>query len=182
MYTGNNPSALRSQEELVQALLALMEQYDFQEITITMICQDAKISRQTFYQLYSDKEDAIRFCIMHSYLEYEQKLLQYKSLSIEQLAEYTFLFFEQHRDFVLLLMKNQLHYLLLEQFQLTLPKILGLFRQSDETVSDDAVLAFLSGGLCSMILFQIGHQTPAQARQSAAAFSKLFGESELVFR
>ena len=63
MYIGNNPSALRSQQELSQAFLLLMRQYTFQEVTITMICQEARLSRQTFYQMFTSKEDTIRFLI-----------------------------------------------------------------------------------------------------------------------
>lgn len=182
MYIGNNPSALRSQQELSQALLSLMQQYTFQEVTITMICQEAQLSRQTFYQMFTSKEDAIRFLIRASYEQFENELRQYGKLTVAQLAEYTFLFFDRNRDFVTLLLHNHLHFLLLEGFQSVLPHVVTMSLNSSEAIQDQAVLSFLSGGLCSMILYQIEHQTQAQAHQSAIAFSRLFGENAITLQ
>ncbi len=182
MYAGNNPAARRSQEELAQALLALMENYTLQEITITMICQEAQISRQTFYQIFPTKEDAIRFLIKSSYEQFESELLNYGKLTVAQLAEYIFLFFDRHRKFVTLLIHNHLHFLLLEEFQNVLPRVVTLSLNSDEAIRDSAVLSFLSGGLCSMILYQIEYQTPSQAHQSAIAFSRLFDENAIALQ
>lgn len=178
MYLGTNPSALRSQSELAQAMLSLMDMYIIDEITITMICQEAALSRQTFYQIFDDKDDVVRYLIIDSYHEFETELKCYKRLTIQQLAEYTYLFFDRNRDFVMLLLKNKLNYLLLEQFQAMLPKVLSLLN-NDDAVSDQAILSFLAGGLCSMILYQIEFQDREQAHRSAIEFSKLFRETYL---
>lgn len=180
MYIGKNPSALRSQQKLAHALLNLMQQYTFEEITITMICQEAKLSRQTFYQIFASKENAIRFLIRTSYEEFENELRQYGKLTIAQLAEYTFLSFDRNRDFVTLLLQNHLQFLLVEEFQSVLPRILTMSLNNSEAIQDRAVLSFLSGGVCSMILYQIEHQTQAQAHLSAIAFSKMFDENAIT--
>lgn len=182
MYAGNNPSALRSRQELAQSLLTLMEQYTFQEVTITMICQEAQLSRQTFYQIFPTKEDAIRFLIKSSYEQFEAELRHYGKLTVAQLAEYTYLFFDRNRSFVTLLLQNHLHFLLLEEFQSVLPHVVTMSLNQSEGIHDPAVLSFLSGGLCSMILYQMEHQTQAQAHQSAIAFSQLFGENSITLQ
>ncbi|HCI64765.1 MAG TPA: hypothetical protein DFH97_07170 [Clostridiales bacterium] len=81
-----------------------------------------------------------------------------------------------------LLLHNHLHFLLLEEFQSVLPHVVTMSLNSSEAIQDQAVLSFLSGGLCSMILYQIEHQTQAQAHQSAIAFSRLFGENAITLQ
>ena len=44
---------------ITQATLELMKQYPFSEITVTMICQEADVSRQTFYRKFKDKKEVI---------------------------------------------------------------------------------------------------------------------------
>lgn len=61
MNTTNGKIAEQSKEKLVKALLIVMEQYDFKEITITQLSQEAGLSRKTFYRLFKDKEELINF-------------------------------------------------------------------------------------------------------------------------
>ncbi|MDO5423674.1 MAG: TetR/AcrR family transcriptional regulator [Eubacteriales bacterium] len=61
MYTGTNPSALRSRKEIVQAFLSLLSDYSFEEITIKQIMDATGLSRQTFYQIFSDKEEILEY-------------------------------------------------------------------------------------------------------------------------
>ena len=48
MYTGTNPSALRSRKEIVQAFLSLLSDHSLEEITIKQIMDVTGLSRQTF--------------------------------------------------------------------------------------------------------------------------------------
>ena len=45
MNTTNGKMAEQSKEKLAQAMLAIMEQYDYREITITQISQEAGLSQ-----------------------------------------------------------------------------------------------------------------------------------------
>ena len=59
MNTTNGKIAAESRRKMVRALLALMRQYDYREITVTQIAQEARLSRKTFYRLFSDKDDIL---------------------------------------------------------------------------------------------------------------------------
>lgn len=61
MYQGNNPSALRSMEWLRCALLELLKQEKYSAITVRQICCQADLSRQTFYQMFSSKEEVMQY-------------------------------------------------------------------------------------------------------------------------
>lgn len=59
MYRGNNKVAMASQQRIRKALLALLEREDFDSISTSALCREAAVSRQTFYNLYSSKEDVV---------------------------------------------------------------------------------------------------------------------------
>ena len=52
MIESNNPSAVRSKTEITQALLKLMEEYPYSEITVKQIILTASLARKTFYRNY----------------------------------------------------------------------------------------------------------------------------------
>lgn len=51
-----NPTAVRSQNSIEAALLALMRVRPYRDITITQIAERAGLSRQTFYLHFADKD------------------------------------------------------------------------------------------------------------------------------
>ena len=59
MYQGSNKSALLSQKLISDALLKLLEDTPFSDISISDICREAQVSRQTFYSLFGTKENVI---------------------------------------------------------------------------------------------------------------------------
>nr|WP_319487342.1 IS3 family transposase [uncultured Caproiciproducens sp.] len=61
MKDTQNPIALRSKEWLTKALLELMKNKPFQEISISEIAEKADLSRRTFYRSFSSKEEVICF-------------------------------------------------------------------------------------------------------------------------
>ncbi|MDO4174105.1 MAG: TetR/AcrR family transcriptional regulator [Eubacteriales bacterium] len=57
---------------IVDALLILMEEKDFQSITIDELVKKAGVNRSTYYRHFSGKEDIIFYfldCVMREYLE-----------------------------------------------------------------------------------------------------------------
>ena len=63
MYCGSNKTALCSQQALARALLALMEQTPYREISVSALCRRADVSRQTFYTLFESKENVLFFAL-----------------------------------------------------------------------------------------------------------------------
>lgn len=61
MYQGNNPSALRSREEIVNSFMTLLQHSSIDRITIKQIMDTAGLSRQTFYQIFSSKEEILEY-------------------------------------------------------------------------------------------------------------------------
>ena len=57
MNKSQNPSALRSKQEITDALLALMEKYPYNEISVKQIVLETGLVRKTFYRNFSSKDD-----------------------------------------------------------------------------------------------------------------------------
>ena len=63
MYCGNNKTALTSQRQIAEALLRLLEEQPYGGISVSAICKQADVSRQTFYSLFQSKENVITFAL-----------------------------------------------------------------------------------------------------------------------
>ena len=67
MYSGNNPTAIKSQQWLTDTLLVLMEEKPYEDISIMDICKKADLSRQTFYNYFDTKDELFRYMLRNSY-------------------------------------------------------------------------------------------------------------------
>ena len=63
MYCGNNKTALTSQRQIAEALLRLLDERPYGDISVSAICKQADVSRQTFYSLFQSKENVITFAL-----------------------------------------------------------------------------------------------------------------------
>lgn len=67
MYQGCNKTALCSQKNIAESFVALLREKEYSKISISEICQRAKISRQTFYTLFESKENIVAFVLAKHY-------------------------------------------------------------------------------------------------------------------
>lgn len=68
-----SPVALSYQSRILKALLALMEKDFYQKLTVTQICQEAGIARQTFYHHFRDKNDVLRWYLRRQFERYVKR-------------------------------------------------------------------------------------------------------------
>ena len=69
MNNTNGLIAERSKEAIALALLKVMKIYDYKEITVTQITQEAGVSRKTFYRHFSDKDEVLKHLFNSLYKE-----------------------------------------------------------------------------------------------------------------
>lgn len=67
MYTGKNKTALTSQRMIAEALMDLLEHKPFSQISISELCLDAQVSRQTFYSLFKSKKNVLLYVFENNY-------------------------------------------------------------------------------------------------------------------
>ncbi|MBS4914109.1 MAG: TetR/AcrR family transcriptional regulator [Veillonella sp.] len=106
MYTGTNPSALRSRNEIVPAFFNLLSDYSFEEITIKQIMDATGLSRQTFYQIFTDKEEILEYYLDTLFGEFMTHVKQYEVKNLCHAAKIFFAFFQEYKEIFSLIIKN----------------------------------------------------------------------------
>lgn len=70
MYESKNPSALRSQKELTDALITLMKDHPYEEISVKQILLEARLAKKTFYRNFESKDDVLLSLIRSQLRDY----------------------------------------------------------------------------------------------------------------
>lgn len=174
MYTGTNPSALRSRKWIRDALLELLEEKSYESITIKEITERSDLARPTFYQLFNSKAEIIEY---HLDILFEAFLKEIKEMEIsntKDLARLYFSFFQSNKKFIKQLIDNELIYILNNKFydyikkiNITLGDIIG------EDLMSPYFFAFVSSGLVGILVYWFQHDDPITVDQLAILLSEI---------
>ncbi len=109
MYCGKNKTALTSLDQIAEALIDLLRRKGFDRISVSELCRESGISRQTFYNLYQSKENVMIYVLQDKYCsipdtEDDDPLM----LICREYAQYIY----DNRELLSLLTRNQIIYLL----------------------------------------------------------------------
>lgn len=152
MYTGKNPSALRSREWLRSAMLELLKENTYSHITIKDICNQADLSRQTFYQIFSSKEEIMEYHFMLLFEEFSEEYGNIDDSSVGKIAFHFFNFFYQKKAFINILIQNNMTYLLEEQFEKYLNQIELFHNINVNEKYPDYSRAYIAGALTQILI------------------------------
>lgn len=97
----------RSERHFVHALLSLMEEKDFREITVMELAERAEYDRKTYYRHFKSKEDILLLYCYHILYEMADAM-RAVPLTVSNTILAYFRFWEKHRAFLSLLAKNDL--------------------------------------------------------------------------
>lgn len=70
MNPSQNPSAIRSKQEITDTLLRLMQTYPYNQITVKQIILEAHVARKTFYRNFLSKDDVLDSYLNHIMFQY----------------------------------------------------------------------------------------------------------------
>lgn len=156
MNTTNGKIAEQSKEKFVAALLVVMNQYGFREITITQLSQEAGLSRKTFYRLFKDKEELISFFFDKLYKKCFAQIQARQLQHYWDVVQSYFEFCEERRELFALLKRNHLLSLLFEGSYQYSFKVFEYVRSKETADIYSSVLPYLLaysiGGMYSMLL------------------------------
>ena len=100
MYSGSNPSALRSREWIRTSLMQLLETQKYSQITIKDICKNADLSRQTFYQIFKSKDEVMQYHFSILFQEFAEECDSFRNIDISKISYNFFNFFYIHKEFI----------------------------------------------------------------------------------
>lgn len=146
MYTGNNPTALKSQEMFMEALMKLLEKQSFSDISVTAICREADLSRQTFYLLFETKENIIDLKFNRIFERYIAIMAGEDRLTTRQVAAWFAGFLDSERAFVKMLVENHLSSIMVQHFRKYLTEVDDMVLIGERPLRNFA-MAFLAGAL-----------------------------------
>lgn len=175
-----NPASIRSKMFLVEALLELMGEKSYENISIKELTDKAKLSRRTFYTNFETKEDILLFHMDTLVNEYIKILQTYEYLNFRDIAKEYFSYWFSHRDLLRLLKKNNLPILIkvFEEFlknMNALPIIKNRRFTDSELQYYDAV--FVAGGLWNMLNVWVDNNFEKNCEEMTDIFLKIFNNT-----
>lgn len=118
MNGSTNPSAIRSKAEICEALIRLMKDHPYEEITVKQIALEAKLVRKTFYRNFDSKEDVLETILDKLIAEYKKQLIMSNKIMP---IEVIFNFCIEHKNLILLFDKNNLMYRIQQKLNDAIP-------------------------------------------------------------
>lgn len=151
-----NPIAIQSREWLTNALLVLMEEKEFKNISITEIATKADLSRRTFYRIFETKEDILVYYTDKLFSEFLQLLNQESDHHFAVTIRLYFQFWYEHRNFLELLRRNEMLPFIMNQYSRLFPEVFQIIKGNHPLAHNTEALsyamAFSAGGLLSILL------------------------------
>ena len=146
MYCGSNPTAILSQQQLAGAMLA---EKPFSAISVSELCREASVSRQTFYSLFDSKESVITYTLTEHYCYSPEPEQGSGRGTLRQMcADYSD-YLQSHADFLRTLEDNDIIYLLYDGFYESLMSCDCFFTGMAEEIRTYAA-DFMAGGFMSI--------------------------------
>lgn len=177
MKLTSNPTAVRSQKAICEALFLLMQEKPFSRITVTELCEKAGVTRQAFYMNFVGKEDALTGILRQITRSLEQDLAA-KDSSFYQSFLCFYRHWEQHQDFLSLLVQNNLVSILLretEPYTALFPAVNRSFCRPAEKL-EQSICALIAGALVRSLTNWAESAYSASCEELAEAAAALFRE------
>ena len=150
-----NPIAIRSKKKLMDALLQLMNEKPYKDISVTELCGMAKLSRPAFYKNFGEIDNVLK-CYLSNLFERTADAMNLTGvLTAEEIARQYFNLLEQHHDLMTLLAKNNLLGFVIEVATEQFMKMPTTFNNLDDEVDQDTkdlYAAFVSAGIATTVV------------------------------
>lgn len=115
MKKDRNPTNLFAKDCIAQALIKLMKQKKYEDITITDIAKTAGVSRVTYYRNYNSKEDIITHHLDELGYQFQQQTKHLDPTKDRYAFALTFFrHWSKHSEFLLCLSEAKQSYIMLE--------------------------------------------------------------------
>ena len=156
MNNTNGLIAERSKKTIAKAMLKVMKIYDYKEITVTQITQEAQVSRKTFYRHFRGKDEVLKHLFDSLYQEGISSITERGIHHYWDIVQCFFDFWEKHAETLDLMKRSNL---LPQLFEESYGRAFEVFRsvRSDEIAEQykaqlPYLLAYSIGGMNSMLI------------------------------
>ena len=152
MYCGTNKTALQSQKQIAQAMMALLGEKPFSQITVSELCKAAGISRQTFYTLFTSRENVMVFTLQARYCSGPEIAAPERAAdrgsALRWLCRGYSEYMLRNRELIKLLVDNRIDYLLYDSFFEAMDSCECFLRDTDPCTRSYAASFYAGGFAC----------------------------------
>lgn len=155
----NSKPATLAEQHFTEALLSLLQEKNFADISIRELAARAGYDRKTYYRHFSRKEDVLASYVATIFSEMAELILAAGPMSVRSGFTAYFTFWERHIDFLRLLAKNDLLHFLADIDEDVLYTFVGQAVQPDlpESLNESSDLSrysyfFTTGGLRNVLI------------------------------
>lgn len=166
MYHGGNPTALQSQQWLVEAMTELMLEKPFIQITVRDLCRKADLSRQTFYNFFPDKEALLRFCLERGYREEFAKLSGREELTVRDVLGAFFFVVTANRPLLTAMIRDGMDGVLADEILKCVLLFAGRFVRREKQKATLPYSAVMLSGALSQLMVQWVRQPEPLPREA----------------
>jgi len=174
----SNPLAVQSKQWLLDALLQLMKEKSYREITIKELTERAGLDRKTFYRHFRTKDEILNLPIKKAFDTYIGELKNIPNLSSYEVAKVYFDLCLQYIDFFKLLNDHGLLMIVLEKFSEYFPVLNDMFL-ADPLYHEKTVweLIYEAGGFWNVTVHWIrndAQETPEEMAKIIGSIAPLY--------
>ena len=185
MTESNNPSAIRSKQEITEALLSLMQTAPYNEISVKQIIIEARLARKTFYRNFESKDDVLISYLKGIIREYYDVVNTGKVNVLDTIFQYV----DKNRDFLQLLEKHNMLHVPLQCINEYLPLLHSKFFNECKpatflfkNLDSEYIMAFNIGAIWNVVTLWIHRgmtDTPETVKKNIAQYLKRMSKVSL---
>ena len=152
MYAlSDNQQALKSRRQIRDALLSLMRDTSFQEITVSEICRQAKVVRQTYYRHFDTKNDVLDFHMDELFAQYF--VIHFFGDTMLAQLEAFYAYMLENEAFLRMVSRDQLFFMVERTIIANLAAFLDIRTIADveDAWAERYVTGFIAATICSLL-------------------------------
>lgn len=139
---------------IYEALLLLLKDKDFKDISITEIVTKAGVSRMAYYRNFNSKEQIIDSHLDELFQHYIEESINHQPADVHQLAKTFFAYFRRHELLITNLINSNITFLLLDHFAKNMRPLLEVFSlyPAEDSIADQYKAHFFTGGIFNILI------------------------------
>lgn len=173
-----------NKEKMIQALIILLKLKPFNQITISEISQEAKVSKRTFYRAFHSKEEVLASYGLDSFNQYIATIKQFNQPDFFQIIQGLFEFWYHRREIVKILIDQRIFNLVFEQLQSELVSTYLSLNFSWHQVTNDneihLLMQFMLGGITEIIRDWLKVPNPVSPVVMTGKFKKIIKDIQIL--
>jgi len=162
---------IKTYNSLIQAMHMLLSHRNFGQITVNDLCEEAQISRATFYTHFNDKYDLLKYWLKNLKPEIINKNYTYNGME-----ESVNNFIRGNTKIIKNVIENANNEVLeiLQAFIISLINISSEINADDEMNIEQIVLSnFCTGGIVNLLMWQVKNKFPQDLQMMNTYFYKM---------